>query len=94
VADGIKENTKSVARLEFGFRGANAKSVRFGRIEVLDEKIEVQLLRYRPLWPRRRNVRGDLLKTKHRPTLVQEFDPRDVLFKKVAEWLDFESGQG
>ena len=52
MSHGVQKDSKSGARLVYALDSAGIQGEGFARVEVVDDEIEMSLLRYRPLGPR------------------------------------------
>ena len=93
MADWVKVDPKSGARLKLRLRRAEAQCERFAVVEIVDEKVEMQTLGLFALGPRRRSDGCNFLEPDGRVAVVEQFDPGHFLGRKVAEGPDLESAK-
>jgi hypothetical protein len=90
---GIEIDPECVAGLEVGLRGAERKHVLLATVEIVDVEIQMQLLGSGAVRPRRRHERVNFLKAERWLSVVHQLNPRDVLWQKISEGLDFQSSE-
>ncbi len=88
----VEVHAKGIARLELVPGRSLFENVALSLVEVVDEKVEVQLLGHGPLGPGRRDVVLDSLKGERRHTLVEQAHPLDLTGGLVVEGLDLHAG--
>ncbi len=93
MAGGVEEDPEGLAGLVLGQRGAEGEDLRLGGVEVLDDDVEVELLRHLLARPRRRPVVLDPLEGQAL-VLGPDVDPVLVRLDRPVEQRAVERRQG